>query len=310
MYLIRGLHNLDSAHRGYVASIGNFDGVHLGHQAVLSAMQQKSQLYGLPSLVITFEPQPQEYFRPAEAPARLTRVREKLQQLKKLGIHRVLLLKFGRELAQMSASQFLHDLLIKKLAIKHLYVGDDFRFGQQRQGNFDMLQQQGEPLGLEVASLPSFAMDGERVSSTAIRAALAAGNLQHAARLLGRPFSICGRVIHGHKRGRSIGFPTLNIPLQRLHSPLQGVFAVYVEGLTDTPLAAVANIGKRPTLAGEHQLLLEVHVFDFNRQVYGKQVSVRFAHRLRDEIKFASFDELRQQIEQDAQQARSLLKIY
>ena len=309
MQLVRGSHNLRPAHRGCVATIGNFDGVHLGHQAVFAALKARARDMGLPSLVITFEPQPLEVFRPAEAPARLTRLREKLAAIADCGIDRVLLLEFGPHLASESAEGFIQRVLVDGLDVRHLYVGDDFRFGKGRAGDFGLLQWAGAEHGFGVESLHSVIHLDERVSSTGIRQALAAGDLARAAHWLGRPYAICGRVGHGDKRGRSIGFPTLNVDLHRRVSPLRGVYAVRVSGLGDAPLPGVANIGNRPTVAGDDRFLLEVHLFDFDRQVYGQHIAVEFVERLRDEKKFDSFDQLKHQIQADAVHARELLGV-
>jgi len=296
MQVIRGLHNLRAEHRGCVATIGNFDGVHLGHQAVFRNLRERAAAFGLPTTVVTFEPQPQEFFAPDAAPARLTRMREKLQALKDAGIDRVVLLEFGRKLASMSARQFVQQLLVDGLDVKFLYVGDDFRFGRGRVGDINLLRQVGEARGFEVANMNTF-MDGEaRVSSTRIREALAQGNLDLAERNLGRPYQICGRVAHGDARGRTIGFPTANIDLHRKVSPVHGVFAVMVHGLAEGSLPGVANIGNRPTVTGDSRYLLEVHLFDFSRVIYGEHVGVEFRKWLRDERRFESFDALRQQI--------------
>lgn len=307
MQLVRGSHNLRPAHRGCVATIGNFDGVHLGHQAVFAALKQRAAELGVPSVVITFEPQPLEYFRPDEAPARLTRLREKLAAIGNCGIDRVLLLEFGAQLAGQSAPDFIRQVLVAMLGVRHLYVGDDFRFGTGREGDFALLAQFGTTHGFGVESLPSVIHLDQRVSSTAIRRALSAGELDLAAHWLGRPYAICGRVAHGDKRGRTIGFPTLNVDLHRRVSPVRGVFAVQVMGLAGQPLPGVANIGNRPTVAGDDRFLLEVHLFDFDQQVYGRHVEVRFIARIRDEKKFDSFDQLRQQIQMDAVRARDIL---
>ncbi|WP_435685660.1 bifunctional riboflavin kinase/FAD synthetase [Sedimenticola selenatireducens] len=309
MQVIRGLHNLRAEHRGCVATIGNFDGVHLGHQAVFRNLRERAAAFGLPTTVVTFEPQPQEFFAPDAAPARLTRMREKLQALKDAGIDRVVLLEFGRKLASMSARQFVQQLLVDGLDVKFLYVGDDFRFGRGRVGDINLLRQVGEAHGFEVANMNTF-MDGEaRVSSTRIREALAQGNLDLAERNLGRPYQICGRVAHGDARGRTIGFPTANIDLHRKVSPVHGVFAVMVHGLAEGSLPGVANIGNRPTVTGDSRYLLEVHLFDFSRVIYGEHVGVEFRKWLRDERRFESFDALRQQIERDAAQARAFFDI-
>lgn len=310
MLVIRGQHNLREHHRGCVATIGNFDGVHLGHQAVLQALRERAGQFGLPSLLITFEPQPLEYFRPSEAPARLTRPREKLELLSSLGIDRVLLLRFDQDLAMMEARDFIHTLLVDGLGVKHLYVGDDFRFGGGRTGDFALLQEQGEQHGFGVENLPTVSDRCGRVSSTRVREALAEGDLKTAACCLGRGYRMSGRVEHGHKRGRTIGFPTMNVGMARLRSPVRGVFAVLVEGLEQHPVSGVANVGNRPTLQGDDRFVLEVHLFDFDREVYGKQVTVLFLERIRDERKFESFEALRQQILRDADQARGVCANY
>jgi len=305
MQVIRGLHNLRPEHRGCVATIGNFDGVHLGHQAVFRHLREQAERFGLPATVVTFEPQPMEFFAPQAAPARLTRMREKLQALKDAGIDRVVLLEFGHKMAAMSAADFVQELLIDGLDVRYLFVGDDFRFGHGREGDIELLRQTGQAHNFEVANMNTF-MDGEsRVSSTRIREALAAGDLELARRNLGRPYRICGRVAHGDARGRSIGFPTANIDLHRKVSPLHGVFAVIVYGLEDEPLAGVANIGNRPTVVGDSRYLLEVHLFDFSRQIYGEHVEVEFCKRLRDEQRFDSFEDLSRQIVRDTEAARA-----
>ncbi|HHH13427.1 MAG TPA: bifunctional riboflavin kinase/FAD synthetase [Thiolapillus brandeum] len=304
MELIRGKHNLRPHHRGCVATIGNFDGVHLGHQAVFDALKEKARAHGLPATVILFEPQPMEFFRPGQAPARLTRLREKLDRIRRCGIDRVLLLEFNRPLAETAPEAFIEEVLVRGLAIRHLYVGDDFRFGRNRAGDFHLLKEAGNGAGFDVESLPTVELDACRISSTRIREALMAGDLATAEACLGRPYQIFGRVSRGHQRGRTIGFPTLNVPLHRRVSPLQGVFAVTVQGLGDGDIPGVANIGVRPTVAGDERPLLEVHLFDFDRQVYGAHVGVTFLRFLREERKFDSFDRLRRQIELDAAEAR------
>ncbi len=304
MELIRGVHNLRRRHRGCVATIGNFDGVHLGHQAVLGQLAQKADPLGLPALVVTFEPQPQEFFAPGAAPARLTRFREKLQALRRYSVDRVLCVRFDRRFAALSAEAFIEGLLVGKLGVRYLVVGDDFRFGAGRAGDFEMLRQAGERHGFRVVNMHAFDIDGERVSSTRIRAALAEGDLGTAEKLLGRPYRMCGRVAHGDKRGRGLGFPTANIYLHRNKTPVQGVYAVEMFGLEREPVQGVANVGNRPTVEGT-RTLLEVHLFDFDEDIYGRYVNVDFLHRIRPERRFDSFEALTGQIQRDVEKARA-----
>lgn len=239
MQLIRGMHNLRAEHRGCVATIGNFDGVHLGHQAVIGQLAEKASELHLPSVLITFEPQPLEYFAPAKAPARLTRFREKVQALRRFSVDRLLVLPFNARLAQMRAEAFIEDLLVEGLGVHYLVVGDDFRFGKDRAGDFAMLQGAGERHGFQVVNMHTFAIDGERVSSTRIRSALTRGDMAMAERLLGRSYRMSGRVAHGEKLGRQLGFPTANIHIHRKATPLQGIFVVEVFGIEGEPLPAV-----------------------------------------------------------------------
>ncbi len=306
MELIRGRHNIQSRHHGCVLTIGNFDGVHLGHQQVLQQVSEQAKRLGLPSTAMTFEPQPLELFAKEKAPARLTRLRDKYVQLSKLGIERLLCINFNAHFANLTADHFIRDLLVKRLGVKFLVVGDDFCFGKGREGNFAMLEQAGKKYGFEVVSTHSFCLEQLRVSSTAIRDALACDQLDEAAKMLGRHYSISGRVSHGRKLGRTIGFPTANIPLKRRVSPVSGVYVVQVLGLGDKPLGGVANIGNRPTVNGVRQQL-EVHLFDVQANLYGKQLEIELLHKLRNEEKFASFEALKQQIELDAETARAWL---
>ena len=308
MQLIRCLHNLRIKHQGCVATIGNFDGVHLGHQAVFEKLLQEGRELGVPATVITFEPQPLEFFAPDKAPGRLTRLREKLSAIKEAGIDQVLLLEFGRRLAAMEAEDFVKHILVDGLGIKHLYVGDDFRFGKGRAGNVDLLRKMGAESGFTVDYLPTVSLKDERISSTRVRNALSAGDLDEAEACLGRRYRICGRISHGDKRGRTIGFPTANVDLHRKVSPLKGVFAVKVYGVEgEDVLSGVANIGNRPTVEGDSRYLLEIHLFNFSREIYGQHVQVEFVQPIRDEKRFDSFEQLRQQIEHDADEARRIL---
>ncbi|HEC83979.1 MAG: bifunctional riboflavin kinase/FAD synthetase [Candidatus Parabeggiatoa sp. nov. 2] len=306
MEFIRNLSQLRPRHQGCVATIGNFDGLHLGHQAVLQQLIAKANQLQLPTLVTIFEPQPQEFFAPDTAPARLTRRREKLIAMRRYGVDRVLCLRFDAQFAALSAEAFIQQVLVKGLGVRHLVVGDDFRFGQGRSGNFAALQQAGKHYGFAVESQHTFLMGGERVSSTRVRQALMQGDMQGANELLGRPFTLWGRVRYGQQRGRSIGFPTANIFLHRPVSPLNGVFAVYLHGFTKKPLAGVANLGTRPTVDGS-QLLLEVHLFGFKETIYGHSVEVEFVRKLRDEQRFASIEALKQQIDIDVRLAKAVL---
>jgi riboflavin kinase/FMN adenylyltransferase len=322
MRLIRGLHNLRDRDRGCVATIGNFDGVHIGHRAVFRRLLEQGRALGLPPTVITFEPQPMEYFAPAIAPARLTRLREKLAAIEQDGIERVLLLEFGPRLAEMPAHDFIRRVLVDGLGVRYLLVGDDFRFGHNREGDFALLERVGRepgappdgPVtarsanggGFSVQDLHTIKHNGERISSTRIRELLAIGDFEQAAHLLGRPYRICGRVGHGDQRGRTIGFPTANINLHRRVSPLRGVYAVLVHGVSSQPWPAVANVGKRPTVDGTDERL-EVHLFDFDGDLYGTHLEVEFRLRLRDEQRFESFEALKAQIGRDAASAREWL---
>ncbi|MEW8690669.1 MAG: bifunctional riboflavin kinase/FAD synthetase [Candidatus Thiodiazotropha endolucinida] len=309
MQIVRGLHNLKPDHHGCVATIGNFDGVHLGHQSVFRHLMEMGAELDLPTTVVTFEPQPREFFQAASAPARLTRMREKLQAIQETGVQRVVVLEFNKRLAGMPAEAFVRELLVEGLGTRFLSVGDDFRFGRGREGDFDLLRNMGKEHGFEVENMNTYKVDADRVSSTRIRELLTLGDLNGAAQCLGRPYRLCGRVAHGNKRGRTIGFPTMNINMHRLVSPLHGVYAVKVEGIGDTGLPGVANIGNRPMVEGDNRYLLEVHLFDFNQDVYGEHVSVEFVQKLRDEQRFESFELLRQQIWRDAERAREILAV-
>jgi riboflavin kinase / FMN adenylyltransferase len=304
MQLIRGLHNLTPALRGCAATIGNFDGVHLGHQAVLGQLAERAADLGVPTTAIVFEPQPQEYFTPEQAPPRLTRFREKLVALRRFSVDRVLCLRFDSAFAKLSAEEFVQRVLVDGLGVRYLVVGDDFRFGQGRTGDFDYLVAAGQREGFQVAHMHSFALGGARVSSTRIRAALRAGDMLGAEQMLGRSYRMLGRIAHGDKRGRTIGFPTANLFLHRRNTPVQGVFAVEMYGLDTEPLYGVANVGTRPTVDGTRSLL-EVHLFDFSGDIYGRHVAVDFLHKIRAEKRFGSFDELKAQIECDVEQAQT-----
>lgn len=304
MELVRGEYNLRPRHRGCVATIGNFDGVHLGHQTVLGQLSEKAAEMNVASMVISFEPYPMEFFAAEKAPARLTRLREKVRALTRYAVDRMLCLRFDAAFAAMPAQQFIDDVLVAKLDVRYLVVGDDFRFGHDRLGDFAMLREAGEKHGFKVVNLHTFMIDNDRVSSTRVREALAKGDMASAEQLLGRPYRMCGRVAHGDKRGRTIGFPTANIHLHRNNTPVKGVFAVEMFGIDGEPVAGVANVGTRPTVDGTRSLL-EVHLFDFEQDIYGQYVHVEFVHKLRDECRFDSFDELRKQIDIDAEQARA-----
>lgn len=304
MELIRGLQNIRSKHCGCVATIGNFDGVHLGHQAVLGQLAEKASELGLPTTLITFEPQPMEYFAPDRVPARLTRFREKILALQRYSVDRVCCLSFNDKLAKLSAEDFIEKVLVDKLGVKYLVVGDDFRFGANRSGTFEMLVEAGRKYGFQVVSMHTFEIDAERVSSTRIRAALEKGKMSSAEKLLGRRYRMSGRVAHGEKLGRELGFPTANIHLHRHASPIQGIFVVEVFGLDVEPLQGVASIGTRPTV-NETKALLEVYLLDFNQDIYGRHIQVSFLKKLRDEEKFDSLDELKQQIQLDVEQAQA-----
>ena len=306
MELIRGLHNLRDRHRGCVLTIGKFDGVHEGHKAVLKNVLEKARELDLPATVMVFEPQPEEVFTPDKAPARLSTLAEKYRLLKQQGVDRLLCVRFNKAFASQQADTFVQELLVNKLGVQFLVVGDDFRFGKGRQGDFTMLKEAGQESGFEVVSTQSFRVDDRRISSTAVRQALNDGAFDKAASMLGRPFSITGRVVHGEKNGRTIGFPTANVLLKRFRTPLKGIFAVTVN-YRQCVWHGVANVGTRPTLNGE-QVQLEVHIFNVNADLYGQTIEVTPRLKIRDEKKFDSFEALKQQIQNDAQVARDFFK--
>jgi riboflavin kinase/FMN adenylyltransferase len=305
MEVIVGLHNIRPQHRGCVLTIGNFDGVHCGHKMLLDHLIAKARELGVPSLLLTFEPTPREYFRGGVVPARLTRFHEKITLLRRTELDRVLCLPFNERTANTPAEWVIDELLTKMLGIRYIVVGDDFRFGKGAQGDYAMLQAAGDRYGFGVTHMGTLTLDHERVSSTRIREVLAAGDFDVAERLLGHAYFIIGRVVYGRQIGRQLGVPTANIPLHRYRAALEGVYAVTVSGL-DREYAGVANIGVRPTVQGKEPLL-EVHLFDFQGDLYGKRLTVVFRHKIRDERAFPGLDALKAQIQVDIASARSWL---
>ena len=304
MELIRGLHNMRPRHRGCVATIGAFDGVHSGHRAVLRHLLEKAAELALPSVVILFEPLPREYFAPLEAPSRLMSFREKFLELGKLGIDRVLRVRFDASVQNMTAEVFIQRIFVDGLGVKYIVVGDDQRFGRDREGDFALLTRLGERCGYQTMLTATLGMSGDRVSSTRIRRALESADFQLAEQLLGRPYSMIGKVVYGDRRGRALGTPTANLQLHRLRSPLSGVYLVEVEGLARRALPGVANVGVRPTVGDSLRANLEVHVLDIDEQLYGKTLTTVFLKKIREEVKFPSLDALREQIDRDKVQAR------
>lgn len=293
----------------HAVTIGNFDGLHLGHKAMLARLQAVARARGLPSCVLSFEPHPREFFAPDQAPARLSSLREKAECLQRLGIDRFHVFRFDRAFSALSADAFIAQVLGRTLQARYVLVGDDFRYGVRRSGDFALLQAMGATLGYDAEFLPTVEVAGERASSTAVRQALAAGDLDYAARLLGRPYSISGRVVHGDKLGRDIGFPTANIQLRHNRPPLMGIFAVEMHGLDSAPLPGVASLGRRPTVKGADAVpVLEVHLFDFDADLYRRRVRVDFLHKLRDEAKYPDLDTLTAQIGRDVENARQFLE--
>lgn len=308
MKVFRGLPN-DRARAPCALTIGNFDGVHRGHQALLTHVTASARRLGLEAAVMTFEPHPREYFAQrsgdlSKAPARIANLRDKLESLENAGVDRVIVEHFNEHFASMSPDEFTQRVLVDGLHVKWLMVGDDFCYGARRAGNVALLAEAGKHYGFDVHSLPAVLHDATRISSSAVRAALAAGDFDATRALLGHPYSMSGHVIHGQKLGRTLGFPTLN--LRVVHRPaLAGIFVVQVHGLADRPLPAVASLGVRPTVEDAGRMLLEVHIFDWNQPCYGKLVRVEFLTKLRDEEKYVDLPTLTAAIERDAQQARA-----
>jgi riboflavin kinase/FMN adenylyltransferase len=304
MQLLRGLPAV--ADQPVALTVGNFDGVHRGHQALLARVTEAARARGIVSAVMTFEPHPREFFTPQAAPARVSSLRDKLQALEAAGIDRVFIQHFNRRFAQLAATEFVERVLLDGCNVRWLLVGDDFRFGARRAGDNALLQQYADRGLFELQQMPTFDDGGERISSTAVRAALAAGDLTRAGRLLGRPYAISGRVQHGRKLGRSMGFPTLNLRIPHAHPAVHGIYAVTVHGIGPQPRPGVASIGLRPTVDQQGRWLLEVHLFDFTGDVYGALVRVEFVKKLRDEQKYDTLDALAAAIRHDAAQARAL----
>ena len=296
-----------AAHSPIALTIGNFDGVHLGHQAMLQCLREAALRHDIPATILTFEPHPREFFSPNDAPARLTALREKLELFQAHGVDQVYVARFDRAYASMPPSQFIEELLVKNLKIRWLLVGDDFRFGAQRGGDISLLRQASERFGFALESIGSIEVAGERVSSTGVREALAKADFARATRLLGRPYCISGHVAHGKKLGRELGFPTANIALKRKRTSLSGIYAVKLRGIEAKPLPAVASLGVRPTVMDDAAPVLEIHVLDFNQNIYGRRVSVEFLHKLRDEEKYPDLESLRRQIAIDVENARTYL---
>jgi len=306
MDIIRGIPNIRAEHRGNVVTLGNFDGVHKGHQRLLEHLQQHSAEQGVPSLLITFEPQPREFFAGASVPPRLTRLREKVELLRRQGLDRLLLLPFNEHTARLEAGWITDNLLHQLLDARYVMVGDDFRFGHERQGNFEFMQAAGQRHGFAVGQTSTLMSGEERISSSRIRRVLSEGDFTSARALLGHEYFIMGRVVYGRQLGRQLGVPTANIRLQRYKAALEGVYCVTVDGVDGQTYQGIANIGVRPTVDGKEPLL-EVHLFDYAGDLYNTLLTVTFKHKLRDERAFDGLAALKSQIETDIQQARQWL---
>lgn len=305
--IIRGHQHLRDNGPGSVVSIGNFDGFHLGHQALIERLRQLSSEFSLPSCIVTFEPHPLEYFAGSEAPPRLMSFRQKAEILAASGIDRLVCLRFNENLASTSAQLFVEDILVGSLGSRHILVGDDFRFGKNRVGDFDYLTRQGKTLGFSVENTRTLSVDEERVSSSRIRVCLAKGDLEKAAKLLGRPWAVSGRIVHGDKRGREWGFPTINLLPSWHRPPVTGIFAVTVDGLADASLAGAGYIGRRPVL-NDDRLVVEVHLLDFAGDVYGRRVCVNFHTKIRDDHHFDDVEKLKEQMTHDLEETRASLQ--
>ena len=317
----------------HALTIGNFDGVHLGHQAILAEVRAAAAARDIASAVVTFEPHPREFFAPHAAPTRLTSLREKIELLDAHGMQRAQICHFNRAFASLSADDFIERVLVQGLNARWVMIGEDFRFGAKRSGDFDSLRRAGLRLGFEVHALPDVTQRDARghafrVSSSALREVLSAGDVERAATLLGRPYSISGRVMHGDKLGRTLGFPTANVQMRHNRPPLTGIYAVRVSGVdaegrvvpaghaaaqaavqtNNITLEAVASVGVRPTVTDSGEMRLEVFIFDFQADIYGKHIRVDFLKKIRDEEKYRDLDTLKRQIEQDAQDARRFLQ--
>ncbi len=305
MRIIRGVHNIREDERGPVCSIGTFDGVHIGHQAILGEANRLADKYRTSQLLVTFEPHPSEFFAKGSTPARLTRFREKVTVLKSLGIQRILCLPFNAQTSSLTHNSFVDNILVDGLSIRHIVLGDDFRFGKGALGDSHSLREAGKNHGFGVSQIPTFSLEGERVSSTRIRKALGDGDFDLAAKMLGRPYSMSGKVVSGSRLGHQLGKPTANIELQRTKCAMEGIFAVTVQvEHTERNYSGAAYIGTRPTLDGT-ETLLEVHLFDFDQYIYGKRVRVTFWNKIRDDHKFQNLDALQAQMTEDVMQVKT-----
>lgn len=290
-------------------SIGNFDGVHRGHRALLKQLVEGAKERDLVSCVMTFEPHPKEFFAPEQAPPRIMNLRDKLAAFSKIGIDRVVVEHFNSAFARLSPEEFVSEIIVKRLNAKWILIGDDFCYGAKRAGNFASLKAAGQQYGFEVSSIQTILENGERISSSSLRAALANGDMLQAEKLLGRPYGISGHVIHGQKLGRTLGFPTLNLAVaNHLHHrkpATTGIFTAQVIGLSEKPLPAVASLGVRPTVEDQGRVLLETHIFDYQQDVYGKIITVELLEKIRDEAKYDDLDTLTNAIAADAAHARN-----
>jgi riboflavin kinase/FMN adenylyltransferase len=306
MELVRGLHNISRRHRGCVLTVGNYDGVHLGHQQMIGALKTRASEMHSAATVLVFEPSSKEFIDPDGAPPRLTRWREKYLALAALGVERLVTLRFDESMRAMTPRSFVDDLIVERLGTRHMVVGHDFRYGSNAGGTIDSLRAAGQAHGFGVEQIAPFVVEGVRVSSTAVRERLEFADYSGAARLLGRPYRMWGRVAHGRHLGRTLGFPTANLRLMRRKPPVWGILAVWVHGIDSRRLPGVASLGTRPTVNGIEPLL-EVHVFDFSGDLYGRAIEVEFVANLRDEVKFDSLDAMMVQMKTDAAQARDVL---
>jgi riboflavin kinase / FMN adenylyltransferase len=306
MELVRGLQNISGAPRGCVLTVGNYDGVHLGHQQMIRVVKRRAEELKVPAAVLVFEPSSKEFIDPDGAPARLTRWREKFTALAAVGVDQLVTLRFNEKMREMTPENFVDRLLVKGLGARHIVVGDDFRYGRKACGTIDSLREAGRTRGFGVEQIDPFVVDGVRVSSTAVRERLELGDYAGAARLLGHRYRMTGHVAHGRELGRTLGFPTANLYLMRRRSPTWGVLAVRIHGIGSSARDGVASLGTRPTVNGTEPLL-EVHVFDFSGDLYGRLIEVEFIAKLRDEAKFDSLDAMVEQMNVDAAQAREIL---